>query len=805
MAETFKIAIVGSGPSGLSAAGHAAELGVAHVLLEAGAAYSNTIQKYQKGKHVMAEPGILPLRSPMSFGAGTREGILAKWGEELARYQVNVRYGAQVVSIQGEQGSFRIGLATGETVEAENVVLAIGMQGNIRKLGTPGEDLSVVQYQLDDPEEYSDETIIVVGAGDAGIENALALAKQNRVILVNRNDEFVGVKEGNISLVGAAVKEGRLELRTGTRTVRVEAPEGGAFPALWEATTPEGAESIPCHRIIARLGALPPRGLVEGFGVVFPSKDRSAVPRLSDRYESNRPGIFVVGALGGCPLIKQAMNQGYEVVEHILGRPVEAADEPLLVKKFSAVPSLGTVSDGIARIQANVPLFAGLTTLQLREFLVESELSAPKEGQVIFARNDYSNSFFSIVEGRVIVEAATSGGEAFEIHLPAGEFFGEMGLISGRRRSTTVKAGPGCVLVETPRRSMLKLMASVESVQRELDHVFLKRAVRSYVAGAIPDADLDFLVEEALIKRFAAGEPLFMEGDAPDGLHLIRRGSVTISRQIGGKELVLSYVAAGNYVGEMALMSDKPRSATVRAAVAVESIILETSRFKEVLARNAGMRAVLDAQLMGRMRANESMEDQAESGSLITFLMKQGIGEATDVLLIDQSLCVRCNNCEKACGDVHDGTSRLHLEAGPSMAQIHVPTSCRHCEHPHCMKDCPPDAIHRSQNGEVYIADTCIGCGNCQQNCPYGVIQMALINPKRKRPSLLSWLTLGIGAEPGKEKQPTDHALSKHAVKCDMCKDLSGGPACVRACPTGAALRVSPERFLDFAARGTKG
>ncbi len=805
MTEPFKIAIVGSGPSGLSAAGHAAELGVSHVLLEAGAAYSNTIQKYQKGKHVMAEPGILPLRSPMSFGAGTREGILGKWGEELRHYQVHVRYGAQVMSIKGEQGAFRVGLAGGESIGAENVVLAIGMQGNLRKLGTPGEDLSVVQYQLDDPEEYSDETIIVVGAGDAGIENALALAKQNRVILVNRNDEFVGVKDGNISLVQAAVKEGRLELRTGTRTERVEPSEGGAFPALYVATTPQGIESIPCHRIIGRLGASPPRALVESFGIAFSSKDRSAVPRLSDRYESNVPGIFVVGALGGCPLIKQAMNQGYEVVEHILGRPVEAADEPLLVKKFAAVPSLGSVSEAILKIQANVPLFAGLTTLQLREFLIESEMSAPKAGQVIFARNDYSNSFFSIVEGRVIVEAKGSGGDPFEISLPAGEFFGEMGLISGRRRSTTVKAGPGCVLVETPRRSMLKLMASVEAVQRELDLVFLKRAVRSYVAGAIPNDDLDFLVEGAQIKRFTASEPLFMEGDPPDGLHLIRRGSVTISRQIGGKELVLSYVAAGNYVGEMALMSDKPRSATVRAAVAVESIILEATRFKEVLGRNAAMRSVLDAQLMGRMRANESMEEQAESGSLITFLMKQGIGEATDVLLIDQSLCVRCNNCEKACGDVHDGTSRLNLEAGPSMAQIHVPTSCRHCEHPHCMKDCPPDAIHRSQNGEVYIADTCIGCGNCQQNCPYGVIQMALINPKRKRPSLLSWLTLGIGSEPGMEKQSTDHALSKHAVKCDMCKDLSGGPACVRACPTGAALRVSPERFLDFAARGSKG
>jgi cGMP-dependent protein kinase 2 len=40
--------------------------------------------------------------------------------------------------------------------------------------------------------------------------------------------------------------------------------------------------------------------------------------------------------------------------------------------------------------------------------------------------------------------------------------------------------------------------------------------------------------------------------------------------------------------------------------------------------------------------------------------------------------------------------------------------------------------------------------------------------------------------------------VKKMAVKCDMCKDLPHGPACVSACPTGAALRVSPERFLDY-------
>jgi Fe-S-cluster-containing hydrogenase component 2 len=32
-----------------------------------------------------------------------------------------------------------------------------------------------------------------------------------------------------------------------------------------------------------------------------------------------------------------------------------------------------------------------------------------------------------------------------------------------------------------------------------------------------------------------------------------------------------------------------------------------------------------------------------------------------------------------------------------------------------------------------------------------------------------------------------------------MCSGIDGGPACVRACPTGAAIRVSPDKFLTFA------
>ncbi|MDP1592688.1 MAG: cyclic nucleotide-binding domain-containing protein [Gallionella sp.] len=795
MSEKYKIVIVGAGPGGLSAAGRAAQLGISHALLEASPYLANTIHHFQKGKSVMAEPALLPLRSSMSFAAGVREEILATWQQEIEQYRVNLRLASPVTDISGCAGDFCITLATGETLHADYVVLAIGLQGNIRKLAVSGEDLPGVQYQLDDPDEFSNETIVVVGGGDAGVENALGLARQNRVILVNRHEEFSDCKALNNERLMAAIAQGKIETRISSHTECIEALAGDTFPLVYVVQTPLGQERIACHRVIARLGAKPPRPLLEHFGVVFPNADSTAVPQLSEQYESNVPGLYIVGALAGYPLIKQAMNQGYEVIEYILGNPVEPADEALLRAKFVDVPDVFSVSDGIALLRRNLPLLLSLTTLQLREFMLDSTVQILQRGAVVFNSNDYSNSFYSILKGCVAIETENGQGEVNVFGLHEGEFFGEMGLLSGRRRSGTAVVSQDCVLVETPRRSMLKLLYSSRGVQRRLDEVSLKRVVRTCLDTALPESELDYLVQGAQAKLYAAGDALFCEGDAADGLYLIRRGSVTVSRQREGRDVVLAYLPAGNYVGEMALVSGQPRSATVRAASPAEVILLEASRVGEVLGRNTLFRSKVGSQYLENVR-DEHTRDEAYGhgdGGLVNFLMEQGVGEASDVLLIDYARCIRCNNCETSCADAHDGTSRLDREAGATYAQIHVPTSCRHCEHPHCMKDCPPDAIHRSVNGEVYIGDNCIGCGNCQTNCPYGVIQMAVEQTYHMRS--LWQVIFGVGTR--QAQQGAD--LPKKAVKCDMCKDILGGPVCVRACPTGAAMRGHPEELLNYA------
>ncbi len=794
----YKVAIIGSGPAGLSAAARAAKDGLSHILLERSAHPNDTIFKYQKKKHVMATPEFLPLRSDLEFKGEAREEVIEAWTRGVAAAGVDLRLNAEVTSIARAEGRLAVGIAGGETLAAEFVVLAIGVQGNLNKLTIAGADLPFVQYQLDDPDEYKGEEVVVIGVGDAGIENALGLAANNMVTIINTGVDFPRAKPANAALIQAAINRGEIQHVTNAKPRQIE-------PGCLVLDTRDGEARIRCDRILARIGAMPPRKFVEACGIAFPSDSPTAYPQVSETYESQVPGLYIIGALAGYPLIKHCLNQGYEVVEYLRGNRIPPADEPLIQAKIDraaahrgAEPRRAgmSVADLVAAVRA-LPLFAALTPLQIREILIHAELHRKNPGEVVIARGEYANSVYSVLAGEAGLQPDPDNPQEL-VRLGAGQFFGELALLSGRRRTRTVLATAPSLLLEVDRNTMVRLVRSVPEIRQVVDDAAITRYLRVYFAPDLDDAALFEVVRTATIVSFKPDEVLIEEGAHDDSVYFIRSGSVTVSNRIGGKDIVSAYVPAGNYVGEMAMLMQMPRNATVKAAVATEAIRIDSAAFRALIDRVPDLRRQVERKLQERLIQRERLGLGQERGDVIDFLMKQGIGEATDVLLIDESLCVRCDNCEKACAETHHGVSRLNREAGPTYASLHVPTSCRHCEHPHCMKDCPPDAIHRAPNGEVFIGDNCIGCGNCERNCPYGVIQMAALPPPK--PGLLSWLLWGRGPGPGEDRSPEALARrsgAKHAVKCDMCKGIPGGPACVRACPTGAAIRVDPERFMN--------
>jgi thioredoxin reductase/Fe-S-cluster-containing dehydrogenase component/CRP-like cAMP-binding protein len=783
----FDVAILGAGPGGLSAAARAAQRGMTHILLEATDKHANTIQRYQRLKHVMSEPGILPLRSDIAFSAGRREQVLETWQRGIAERGVNIRYGSQVTSIAGRSGDFRMALGSGGAVRARAIVLALGVQGNPRKLGVPGENLPFVQNTLASANDHQNEAIVIVGAGDAAIEDALSLAKNNRVVIVNRSTGFARAKEANVNQIKRAIRNGLVECLEESTISRIEPCTPGGAPARVTVTTPKGPVVISCHRVITRLGAVPSRKFVESLGVQFVSAEVDALPELSPRFESTVPGVFVIGALAGYPLIKQAMNQGYEVIEHLLGHTVEPADQPLLQKKLGGLRFAGGrvgVDQALCAVQQRLRLFRDVKPLAFRELALVSRVFQPGLGTRLFSRGDYSTALFNVLDGEVHLFAESTR----LMTLKRGQVFGEMSLLSGRPHDVTAVAGEHCVLFESPQSAVRKLMRTDPSVRDYLDKTYVLRALKLFLLAHAAPETVHKLSETAAIHRLAAGETLFTEGDAVDRLYLLRSGSMSLSRTVGERDVIVSYCAAGSFVDVVGCQSGVlSRTVTARATVASEALSIDYVSFCDLQAEDPRLEQQVRRESKEQLAQYTQMQSVPEASGLMSFLLSHGVGEATNVLVIDEQLCVGCDQCETACASTHDGVSRLDRKAGPSFYSLHLPTSCRHCEHPHCMRDCPPNAIHRMPNGEVFIDDTCIGCGNCEENCPYDVIQMAETGNKS---TLLQRLL---------RKQTPEAA--KTAVKCDMCKDLKSGPACVAACPTGAAIRIHAEDIPALARR----
>jgi len=830
----YKVVIIGSGPAGLSAAGRAAfydnkspESQKTHLLLESFSSPAKTIYQYQKGKHVMDEPGFLALRSPMNFVAGKRENVLDNWQQGITKNQINIQYNSEVVKISGEYPQFVIQLKNGSSIQSENIVLSIGLQGNPRKLGLENDaESNFVRYTLEDPDEFDDKTVVVIGAGDAAIENALGLARNNKVHIVNRRNEFNRAKEGNLNAVLTAInnKSNQFYCQYNTNVKAVNLPDENNENGSIVLDTPEGDLEIACDCIIARLGAIAPRRFVESCGVKFPNDKPTSIPDLDNNYQSNVKGLYIIGALGGYPLIKQAMNQGYEVIEFINGNEVKPADHPLLEQQFKLLPYAMDAQKVLDLYQQRVPMFKRMNALAFRELIIESNIvialdaeayqetsitqktaltsgfdkltNLIRSGDYIFKQGNYSNSFYTIVEGSV--ELIKDGNKKFT--LKAGQFFGEMSLLSGRPRQASAIASDDCILIETPRKIMAKLMNSNDEVADGINRVFIMRALQTAFNPKLPPKEMNALAGSIELVEFKAKQVIYNQNEIGNELYLIRSGTVSLSKGTEENKLVTYQLQSGDLVGQMALMGNSTRQHTAEAAVRVEALKINKQQFLKLVQSNPSQIKVLQAQLSQKMKKSNSIGSVVEASKTIKFLLDEGLGEATNALIINENLCVNCDNCETACAETHGGISRLDRETGASFDGLHVPISCRHCEQPHCMKDCPADAIHRAESGEVFIDDSCIGCGNCETNCVYDVIKMSYTLPKK--PGLFSWMFLGLGNGPGEDLDakinPKDKELGKKAVKCDACMDQKGGPACVRACPTGAAIRISPNDFVNL-------
>jgi Fe-S-cluster-containing dehydrogenase component len=198
-----------------------------------------------------------------------------------------------------------------------------------------------------------------------------------------------------------------------------------------------------------------------------------------------------------------------------------------------------------------------------------------------------------------------------------------------------------------------------------------------------------------------------------------------------------------------------------------------------MLARFPAIERQLREVARGRLEADRRRLETVRTVPIEDFLT-QGLMEAQNLLLIDLERCTRCDLCVRACAAAHDGVTRL-VRDGLRYDKYLVATSCRSCRDPLCMVGCPVGSIRRRESLEIIIEDWCIGCGLCAEQCPYGNINLHPFLVREGEEAA----AVGRGRAVVRQK----------ATTCDLSREYPE-PACVYACPHGAAMRVEPLKFF---------
>jgi len=121
-------------------------------------------------------------------------------------------------------------------------------------------------------------------------------------------------------------------------------------------------------------------------------------------------------------------------------------------------------------------------------------------------------------------------------------------------------------------------------------------------------------VAEAVVKsRFKRGEPIVEQGKKSNSLAIILTGRArVVTTDSRGREVILATMQPGDYIGEMSLIDNEPHSATVRAEVQTDVLVLGRLEFARCLPENSSMAYAVMKGLVQRLRhADRKIESLA--------------------------------------------------------------------------------------------------------------------------------------------------------------------------------------------------
>jgi len=316
---------------------------------------------------------------------------------------------------------------------------------------------------------------------------------------------------------------------------------------------------------------------------------------------------FVVQAIAINKIILRLDSTKTEVKERLKALSSERGDD-WAISTITSADQLGQ-KDVSGKDRAKLsfertPLLSGLSGDELESFMDSLKLREIAAGNYIFKSGDAGDCLYLIGMGSVGMEAPlASGKKRIYSRLSDGDFFGEHAFMARTAHHDQAIAETDTSVLMIDRNTFDGWVEKHPAIQSTVEDFYRKRVLARVLAitpvfeGVPPEARMA-LADKFRLQTYESGSEIVKEGESGDVFYLIRSGHVKISTRgmrNQGEPVELGSMGEGSFFGEVSLLTDKPRTATVVAEDGLELMELTRDDFRSIVTDFPSVLKVVEA------------------------------------------------------------------------------------------------------------------------------------------------------------------------------------------------------------------
>jgi len=228
-----------------------------------------------------------------------------------------------------------------------------------------------------------------------------------------------------------------------------------------------------------------------------------------------------------------------------------------------------------------IPLFSDLKEKELQSLLNRVQVKTFLKKNFICREGEAGDSLMIIIRGEVEIWKRTIKDREVRIRdLGEGDFLGEFGFFTDRKRHATVKALTECEILEVSKEELGEMIKAHPRMKEVLEKFFRQRVLDTFFVLSPLFSPLSPKEREEVFKRFRPkkvpeGKFVFRQGDPPDSLYLVKSGEVEICAEgRTGRKVGVALVKSGNFFGEIGILFKKKRMTDAKATQPTELLEL---------------------------------------------------------------------------------------------------------------------------------------------------------------------------------------------------------------------------------------